>query len=129
MAWKKRKPLSIKEKLNILAVVDNNSKRKRIDIANKLGLLTSTVNTGVSKWKEIETDTLVFSGATKKPREARHRELEEALLKSFKQARASGVNFDDSVLKKKALEIADVLGIDDFTASNGRISKLLSSEA
>ncbi|KAL1484703.1 hypothetical protein MTO96_032422 [Rhipicephalus appendiculatus] len=123
MASRKRKPLSIKEKLNILAVVDRNPKRKRIDRVNELGVLASTVNTVVSKRKEIETNTLVFSGATKQARGARHGELEEALLKWFKQARASGVNFDGNVLNEKALEIADVLGIDDFTASNGWISR------
>ncbi|KAL1421042.1 hypothetical protein MTO96_023562 [Rhipicephalus appendiculatus] len=67
MASRKRKPLSIKEKLNILAVVDRNPKRKRIDIANELGLPASTVNTVVSKRKEIETNALVFGGATSKP--------------------------------------------------------------
>ncbi|KAH7975727.1 hypothetical protein HPB52_004647 [Rhipicephalus sanguineus] len=123
MASRKRKPLSIKEKLNILAVVDGNPKRKRVDIANELGLPASTVNTVVSKRKEIETNALVFGGATKQARGARHGELEEALLKWFKQARASGVNFDGSVLKEKALDIADVLGINDFTASSGWISR------
>ncbi|KAL1445234.1 hypothetical protein MTO96_045136 [Rhipicephalus appendiculatus] len=88
MASRKRKPLSIKQKLNILAVVDRNPKRKRIDIANELGLPASTVNTVVSKRKEIETNALVFGGATKQARGARHEELEEALLKWFKQARA-----------------------------------------
>ncbi|KAL1421397.1 hypothetical protein MTO96_000475 [Rhipicephalus appendiculatus] len=88
MASRKRKPLSIKEKLNILAVVDRNPKRKRIDIANELGLPASTVNIVVSKRKEIETNALVFGGATKQARGARHGELEEALLKWLKQARA-----------------------------------------
>ncbi|KAL1416333.1 hypothetical protein MTO96_028057 [Rhipicephalus appendiculatus] len=54
MASRKRKPLSIKEKLNILAVVDRNPKRKRIDIANELGLPASTVNT--NRGVEAERD-------------------------------------------------------------------------
>ncbi|KAH7980775.1 hypothetical protein HPB49_019131 [Dermacentor silvarum] len=122
MAMRKQKPLSIKDKPNILAAVDWNPKRKRIDIANELGLPASTVNTVVSKWKEIEKNAMVFSGATKQARGARHGELEEALLKWFKQVQISGVNFDGSVLKEKALEVAD-LGIDDFTAYNGWISR------
>ncbi|KAH7959749.1 hypothetical protein HPB49_013538 [Dermacentor silvarum] len=80
MASRKCKPLSIKDKLNILAAVDRNPKRKQIDIANKLGLPASTVNTVVSKRKEIKTNAMVFSGATKQARGARHGELEEALL-------------------------------------------------
>ncbi|XP_037576660.1 major centromere autoantigen B [Dermacentor silvarum] len=123
MASRKRKPLSIKDKLNILAAVDRNPKRKRIDIANELGLPAATVNTVVSKRKGIETNAMAFSGATKQACEAHHGELEEALLKWFKQARASGVNFNGSVLKEKALEVVDALGIDDFTTSNGWISR------
>ncbi|KAH7978870.1 hypothetical protein HPB49_007190 [Dermacentor silvarum] len=69
MASRKRKPLSIKDKLNILAAADRNPKRKRIDIANELGLPASTVNTVVSKRKEIETNAMVFSGAAKQARE------------------------------------------------------------
>ncbi|KAK8785987.1 hypothetical protein V5799_007648 [Amblyomma americanum] len=129
MASRKRKPLSLKEKLNILAVVDANPKKKRMDIANDLGLPASTVNTIVSKRKEIEGNALVFDAGTKQARGARHGELEEALLKWFKQARASGVNFDGSILRQKAMEIADVLGIDDFTASNGWISRFRARHA
>ncbi|KAH7980494.1 hypothetical protein HPB49_016673 [Dermacentor silvarum] len=59
---------------------------------------------------------------TKQAQGARHGELEKVLLKWLKQARAAGVNFDGSVLKEKALKVADVLEIEDFTASNGWIS-------
>ncbi|KAG0426595.1 hypothetical protein HPB47_026299 [Ixodes persulcatus] len=123
MASRKRKPLSLKEKLNILAAVDRDPKRKRIDIARDLGLPASTVNTVVSKRKDIESNALVFSSATKQARGAKHGELEAALLNWFKQVRASGVNFDGSILWEKAKEIAEMLDIDDFTASNGRISR------
>ncbi|KAH7979793.1 hypothetical protein HPB49_011088 [Dermacentor silvarum] len=111
MATRKRKPLSIKDKLNILAAVDRNPKRKRIDIANELGLPADR-----DERHGIQRRNKASSWSP-------HGELEEALLKWFKQARASGVNFDGSVLKEKALEVADLLGIDDFTASNGWISR------
>ncbi|KAG0432026.1 hypothetical protein HPB47_021215 [Ixodes persulcatus] len=119
MASRKHKPLSLKEKLNILAAVDQDPKRKRIDIARDLGLPASTVNTVVSKRKDIESNALVFGSATKQARGAKHGELEAALLNWFKQARASGVNFDGSILREKAMEIAKMLDIDDFTSSNG----------
>ncbi|KAM7283587.1 tigger transposable element-derived protein 6-like [Ixodes scapularis] len=119
MASRKRKPLTLREKLNILALVDRDPKRKRIDIAKDLGLPASTVNTVVSKRKQIEENALVFGAATKQARGAKQEELEDALLKWFKQARASGVNFDGSILREKAMEIADIMGIEDFAASNG----------
>ncbi|KAH8019854.1 hypothetical protein HPB51_022826 [Rhipicephalus microplus] len=70
MVPKKRKPLSIKE--------------KRIDVTNELGLPKSTVNTKVSKQKEIETNAFVFGSASKQAHGACHGELEVALLKRFK---------------------------------------------
>ncbi|KAG0432820.1 hypothetical protein HPB47_020496 [Ixodes persulcatus] len=91
MASRKRKPLTLRERLSILAVVDRDPKRKRIDIAKGLRLPASTVNTVVSKRKQIEENALVFGAATKQARGAKHGELEDALLKWFKQARASGV--------------------------------------
>lgn len=67
-------------------------------------------------------NALVFGTGRKEARGARHGQLEEALLKWFKQARTSSINFDGSILQEKALEIADILGIDDFTVSNGWIT-------
>ncbi|EEC14122.1 centromere protein B, putative [Ixodes scapularis] len=103
MASRKRKPLNLREKLNILALVDRDPKRK-IDIAKDLGLPASTVNTVVSKRKQIEENALVFGAATKQARGAKHGELEDA-----QQARPSGVNFDGSILWEKAMEITDIM--------------------
>lgn len=51
----------------------------------------------------------------------RHGGLEEALLKWFKQARTSAINFDGNILREETVEIAEMLGIENFTASNGWI--------
>lgn len=68
----------------------------------------------VSKQKEIEANTLHFGVGTKQARRAKHSELETALLRWFKQAQASGVNFDGSIQSEKARGIAVILDIDDF---------------
>lgn len=65
MALRKRNPLTFKKKLNILAVVDQNPKKKQIDVASELGLLASTVNAIVSQRKEIKLNALVFSTCRK----------------------------------------------------------------
>lgn len=121
MASRKCKPLTLEGNFNVLAVVDHNPKRKRTDIASEQGLPTLNVNTIVSKCKQIKLNALVFDTGTKQGHRARHGELESALLKSFKQARASSISFDGSILRHKAMEIANV--IDNFTASNGWISR------
>lgn len=90
MALRKRKLLTLKEKLNALVVIDQNPKRKLIDITSELGLLVLNANMIVSKRKEIEVNTLVFSAGTKQGCGAMHEEL-EALLKWSKQVRASGI--------------------------------------
>ncbi|KAG0432764.1 hypothetical protein HPB47_020535 [Ixodes persulcatus] len=84
-------------------------------IAKDLGLPASTVNTVVSKRKDEEGNALTFGAATKQACGAKHGELEDAPLK---QARASGVNFEGSILWEGAMDNADITGIEDFKASN-----------
>lgn len=81
MASRKRKPLSSKEKLNILVVVGRDPKQKTIDIAKDLRLPASTVKAVMSKRKNVEGNALVFCAATEQARGAKHEKLENALLK------------------------------------------------
>uniref|UniRef100_A0A1E1X318 Putative tigger transposable element n=1 Tax=Amblyomma aureolatum TaxID=187763 RepID=A0A1E1X318_9ACAR len=123
MASRKRKALSLQEKLDALNAVDRQPARKRIDIAKDLGLPPSTLNSIVSKRAEIEGNAALFGPKAKQARGAKYGNLDEALLTWFKQARAAGVNFDGSILREKAVDIADRLGITDFAASNGWIDR------
>ncbi|KAH7936716.1 hypothetical protein HPB49_003233 [Dermacentor silvarum] len=81
MASGECKRWTLKENLNILAAVDHNPKKKQIDIASELGFPASTVNAIVSKCKEIEVNALVFGAGRKEAPGARHKQLQEALLK------------------------------------------------
>ncbi|KAL1415595.1 hypothetical protein MTO96_006717 [Rhipicephalus appendiculatus] len=123
MASRKRKALSLEEKLNVLHAVDKQPARKRVDIAKDLGLPPSTLNSIVSKRAEIEGNAALFGPKAKQARGAKYGNLDDALLTWFKQARAASINFDGSILCKKAMEIADRLGITDFAASNGWIDR------
>lgn len=123
MASRKRKALSLKEKLDVLNAVDTQPARKRVDIAKDLGLPPSTLNSIVSKRAEIEGNAALFGPKAKRARGAKYGNLDEALLTWFKQARAAGINFDGSILREKAMVIADRLGIADFGVSNGWIDR------
>ncbi|KRX98888.1 Tigger transposable element-derived protein 4 [Trichinella pseudospiralis] len=50
-------------------------------------------------------------------------EIEELLLKWFKQVQTTNVPVDGTVFRSKAAELTYVVGINDFKASNGWINK------
>ncbi|KAH7971175.1 hypothetical protein HPB49_019959 [Dermacentor silvarum] len=97
--------------------------RKRVCIAKELGLTPSTLNTIVARRNEIEENARNFAGGCKQARGSEHTQFDEAVFKWFKQARAAGVNFGGTILREKAVEIADKLGIESFCASNGWIDR------
>lgn len=123
MTSRKRKSLSLQEKLNILRAVKENPTRKKVCIAKELGLTPSTLNSIVAKRIEIEENARTFDVKCKQARSSEHVQLDKAVFEWFKQARAAGVNFDGTILREKALEITDKLGIDGFCASNGWIDR------
>ncbi|KAH7972197.1 hypothetical protein HPB52_009041 [Rhipicephalus sanguineus] len=123
MTSRKRKSLSLQEKLNILRAVKENPMWKTVCIAKELGLTPSTLNSIVAKRIEIEENARTFDVKCKQARSSEHVQLDKAVFEWFKQARAAGVNFNGTILREKALEIADKLGIDGFCASNGWIDR------
>ncbi|KAH8009840.1 hypothetical protein HPB51_020188 [Rhipicephalus microplus] len=123
MTSRKQKSLSLQEKLNILRVVKKNLTRKKVCIAKELGLTLSTLNSVVRKQIEIEENARTLDVKCKQAWSSEHMQLDEAVFELFNQARAAGVNFDSTILREKALEIADKLGIDGFCASNGWIDR------
>lgn len=116
---RKRKALSLKEKLDVLAKVDENPQKKRVDLARELCLPVSTLNTIVGKREEIQKNIQVFGAGVKQTRGAQHGKMEEVLLAWFREVRAAGVNVDGTVVRERADEIALSLGIEDFKASGG----------
>ncbi|KAH7961811.1 hypothetical protein HPB52_012244 [Rhipicephalus sanguineus] len=71
--------------------------------------------------KDIKGNATLFSPKAKQACGAKYGNLDDTLLTWFKQACAAGINFDGSILHEKAMEIANRLGITDFTVSNGWI--------
>lgn len=91
-----------------MAVVDQDLKQKRIGIAKDQKLPASTVE---SKRKDEGGNALILGAVTKQACGAKHGELEDALLK---QARASWVNCEGSILWQGAMDNADIMGIEDL---------------
>ncbi|KAK8766588.1 hypothetical protein V5799_006630 [Amblyomma americanum] len=116
---RKRKALSFKEKLDVLKKVDENPKKKRVDLAKELGLAPSTLCTIVGQRDVILKNVQHFGVNVKQAKTATHVKLEEVLLTWFREVTAAGVNVDGKVLREKADTIALSLGIENFQASGG----------
>lgn len=99
---RKRKALSFKEKLDILRKVDDDPKRKRIDVAKELGLAPSTLSTVVGQRDEIMRNVQRFSADVKEANTAHYVKVEDALLTWFREVTAAGVNVDGQLLREKA---------------------------
>lgn len=60
---------------------------------------------------------------SKKVNKPKFETLEQALITWFTQARGQGIPVDGPIVKEKAREIALRMGIQNFTASNGWLSR------
>lgn len=117
---------TLEERLKIIEEVEKCPGEKRVDIAKRLGLPPSTLNTIVGNKDELRQQANKFGSVSKKrktARESKFKELEDVLFKWYQQMRASNVPLDGSLVKEKAKQIALRLGIEDFAASNGWISR------
>lgn len=63
-----QKALTLKEKLDILSKVDENPRKKCVDLAPKLGLPVSTLKTIIGKREEIQKNFQVFGIGVKHTR-------------------------------------------------------------
>ncbi|XP_023233500.1 major centromere autoantigen B-like isoform X3 [Centruroides sculpturatus] len=122
---KKRKILTLTDKLEILAQVDANLGPK-ICLANRLGLPPSTLNTIIKKRKFIEENAAKcgpYAKKRKKMKTTPYEELENVLTEWLKEAKEHRLPMNSNLLKEKALDIATKLGMYDFKASNGWIDR------
>jgi len=95
-------------------------------IAKRLGLAASTLNSIFAKKDEICQQIEKCGNACKKRKtgkESTFSELETVLFTWYQQPRASNIPFDGTTLREKANIIAAQLNKDNFSASNGWVSR------
>lgn len=73
-----------KEEISVLAVVDWDPKRKRVDIAKELRISPLAVNMVVGKKKVAEPNALIFYNKTKEAQGAKHINMAVAQFSRFK---------------------------------------------
>ncbi|KRX72758.1 Tigger transposable element-derived protein 6 [Trichinella sp. T6] len=124
MEKKEWRQITTSQKLQIIQTVDENPNMKRIDIARMMKIPSSTLNTILAKRTTLESACNDGNSSTRKRiRSGNFAELEEVLLKWFKQVRTSNIPVDGTVVRSKAAELAHMMGINDFKASNGWINR------
>lgn len=117
---------TLEERLRIIEEVDKNPSEKRVAIAKRLGLPPSTLNSIISKKKQIREQADKcgsFAKKRKTSKESNYSELESILYKWYQQCLASSIPVNGTVLRQMALQIAADNGIDHFSASNGWICR------
>lgn len=122
MSAKKYKCLTLREKLKIIDEVNSGGKRKK-DIAEEYGIPASTLST-ILKQEELVRQRMVSGNLNnKRVRKSEFPEVEECLIKWFKQCRDHNVSVGGPILKEKAEHFAKSFGYNNFRASNGWLEK------
>ncbi|XP_070377297.1 tigger transposable element-derived protein 6-like [Dermacentor albipictus] len=119
---RKRKFLSLEEKARIISAAS--SGRKKGDVAADFGISQSTLST-ILKSKDAIAQALSSgtSAKRKKLTQAAHEDLEKALYTWFLDVRAKKMPVSGNMLQQKALGYACMLGINDFKASSGWLTR------
>jgi transposase len=107
--------------LKIIEDVEKNPGEKRVDIAKRLGLPASTLNSILASKNEIREQIQKCGNSCKKRKNGRQStfaELETILFTWYQQARASNIPVDRTILTERAKIIAAQLNIDYFSASS-----------
>ncbi|XP_039396599.1 tigger transposable element-derived protein 4 [Mauremys reevesii] len=123
---KKKKSLSIEEKIDIISAVE--SGKKKADIAAKYGIKKNSLSSIMkNKDKVLEAfESLRFDPKRKRLRTAFYTDLEEALMKWYRIAQCLNVPVNGPMLRFKANDFAQKLGHSDFKCSNGWLDRFKS---
>ncbi|NXD83576.1 TIGD4 protein, partial [Halcyon senegalensis] len=125
-AVRRKKSLSIEEKIDIISAVE--SGKKKADIAFKYGIKKNSLSSIMkNKDKVLEAfESLRFDPKRKRLRTAFHTDLEEALVKWYRIAQCLKVPVNGPMLRLKANDFAQKLGHSDFKCSNGWLDRFKS---
>lgn len=116
----KYKSLDIKTKAAIIAEVKKGVKSKKL-IASEYGIAASTLSTFLKHENKILSHVvdLPKKNLRKRMKPPKHPQVNQCLIKWFKQQRDKNVPLSGPLVKAKAEEFAASLGIEGFKASSG----------
>ncbi|KAH8036917.1 hypothetical protein HPB51_006978 [Rhipicephalus microplus] len=116
--------LDLATKVEVLKEVDQGGTAKQ-DIARKYGIKANTLSTFIKNKRSIldAFESEKFKTSRKRMRTGAYPELEEALLIWIREARNNKLPFSGEVVTAKASSLAEMLGINDFAASDGWLTR------
>ncbi|NWU90067.1 TIGD4 protein, partial [Upupa epops] len=123
---RRKKSVSIEEKLDIISAVE--SGEKKAEVAAKFGIKRNSLSSIMkNKDKVLEAfESLRFDPKRKRLRTAFYADLEEALVKWYRLAQCLAVPVNGPMLRLKANDFAQKLGHSDFKCSNGWLDRFKS---
>ncbi|XP_006005077.1 tigger transposable element-derived protein 4 [Latimeria chalumnae] len=123
---RKKKSLSIEEKVDIISSVERG--RKKAEIAAEYGIKKNSLSSIMKNKKKIldAYESLRFDPRRKRLRTASYTDLEEALIRWYQIARCLNVPVNGPMLRLKANDFAQKLGHTDFKCSNGWLDRFKS---
>jgi hypothetical protein len=126
MTQPKKQVRTSHDQLKIIEEVEKNPGEKCVYIAKRLGLATSTLNSVFAKKDEVCQQIEKCGNTCKKRKTGKELtfvELETVLFTWYQQARASNIPIDGTTLRENVKIIAAQLNIDNFSESNGWVSR------
>ncbi|KAL8600197.1 hypothetical protein ACOMHN_062487 [Nucella lapillus] len=122
---KTRKVLNLKQKIQLIKEVEGNPQKTRKIIADKYGIPHSTLSTIIKEKQKYERQYKggEHNGSRIRCRGPQHQDVDDALLRWFKQARSEGFTVNGPMLKTKADELSQILGILNWRCSEGWIHR------
>lgn len=115
---KKRKTLTLEDKVAVLDAVAAGEKKK--DVAARFGIPASSLSTILNAKDSIRSAVEAgTSGKKKKLKQSTYADVDKAVYTWFMDMRARNVPISGAVLQQKAKDYACILGCDDLKASNG----------
>lgn len=116
---RKRRSITVKEKLDMLSMIDNGHKLSAV--AREFGISSSTASTIVKERHKIKllSDHYNIDPDRKRMRLGIYRDVDEAVHLWFRQMRMKNIPVNGPMLQQKAREFASQLGHQNFEGSSG----------
>ena len=124
MAKRKRKELTLQEKVDVIAYKDKNPAIGIREIAEKFQCgKTQIQSTLRDKRKLLDKFATNGNAASKRARMCRFQNIDSAMLEWFRMARSKNIPVSGPMLQAKAVAVAEQMQLENFKASNGWLEK------
>ena len=125
MASKKRKVLTLDERVKAIKLVESGKSSRKV--AEDFGVGRTQIQETLKRKREIMEDyENNLNPTSKRPkRESNFEQVNELILKWIKDANSRRISVSGPLVQQRALKFAEELGLNDFKASSGWLEKLL----